>query len=344
MKKNQKFHFLSIFASIMILSACGSTDSVTNTEIEGVESPNTSSGSYNLSMPLGGTSGTFYIQGAALAEHINQKSDTLRVVPATSGGGVENTRLVGSGQADIGMAFAGDLYNAWLGQEPFETEYRDYRQLGPAQQISGWNFMVLANSGIDSIDDLVGKHFSPGAPGSGSAAGGGQLLKDYGIYDDISISYHAWGELPGMLQNGDIQGFNRTGGIPIPVAQEIDITHSMKVLDLKHALDEVNFFENYPYYSEFTIPAGTYSGQDEDAITFGMDVKWLVHKDVPDEAVMEFLKLSYTEEASSHMDNVFPEHDHRSDNPLDLIVPLHPAAEKFWKDQGYDLPEPLLSE
>lgn len=345
-----------ILIMVFSLAACGGSQNTGSTSSGSSNTGSSNSGSsgssssasapqqtHNLTMSLGGTSGTFYIQGAALAEYINKNTKTLRIVPSISGGGVENTRKIGGGQAEIGMAFVGDLYNAWQGEEPFENELKDFRQLGPAQETTGWNFMVLESSGINTLEDLIGKSFSPGAPGSGSANGAAVLFQDLGLYDQINISYNAWGELPGMLKDNTIQGFNRTGGVPIPVAQEIDLTHPMKILDLKPYLEQVNFFEKYPYYVEFKIPAGAYKGQKEDALTFGQPVVWLAHKDVPEEAIYEFMKLSYTQEAADHMATVYPDHSHLNAEPLaNSIVPLHPGAQKFWEEKGTNIPEPLL--
>lgn len=336
MSRNKKILFTVVLVFAMLLSACSGNKASNNANVS-------SGGTFSITMPLGGTSGTFYIQGAALAEYLNKKTSKFRIIPTTSGGAVENIRLVGGDQAQMGMAFAGDLYNAWLGEGVYESELRNFRQLGPAQKMSGWNFIVLADSGINSVEDLVGKTFSPGAPGSGSAADADLFLKEVGILEDINTVYNAWGELPGMLQNGDIVGFNRTGGVPIPVGQEIDLTNPMKVLDLKPQMDEVKFLEKYPYFSEFTIPAGTYKGQEKEATTYGQDVKWIVHKDVPDEVVYEFMELAYTEEASKQLDNVYPDHNHRPEQ-IEVITPLHPAAKKFWEDKGFEVSEPVLSE
>src|SRR5699024_9598452 len=110
----------------------------------------------SITMPLGGTSGTFYVQGSALADYLNKQTDVFNIIPSSSGGSVENIRLVGNDEADMGIAFAGDLFNAWQGEGVYESELRNYRQLGPAQKITGWNFIVLADSGIDSVEDLKG--------------------------------------------------------------------------------------------------------------------------------------------------------------------------------------------
>lgn len=346
MRLKRKLSLAIILSLCLILIACGGGNQATNQQPSSTDTNSTQveqKNSYNLTMTLAGTSGTFYTQGAALAEFINNNSTMIRTVPTSSGGGVENVRKIGNGQADIGLAFLSDLWNGWQGLDPFSEVYRDFRQLGPAQKHIGWNFIVLESSNINSVHDLIGQNFSSGAPGSGSADGTDLFLREIGLYDKINISYNAWGELPGMLTDGSIKGFSRTGGVPIPVAQEIDLTHPMKVLDLSKELEESDFFGKYPFYSPFTIPAGTYKGQKEDALTFAQPVVWIAHKDLPEEAVYEFMRIAYSEEAAKHLDNVYPDHDHRSENPLnDLIVPLHPGAEKYWQEQGFDLLPPLL--
>lgn len=296
---------------------------------------------YQISMPLGGTSGTFYTQGAALADYINSRTTNLRIVPSTSGGSVENIRLVGSGQGEIGMAFASDVYGAWVG-DGFERDYTDYRVIGPAQKISGWNFLVLASSDVESVTDLVGRNFVSGAPGSGSAADADKFLRHIGLWDQINIEYNAWGELGRMLTDGDIVGFNRTGPAPAGFAQEIDATHPVRVLNLEPQIDESSFLEEFPFFSKLTIPAGTYSGQENDAVTFAQGVQWIAHKDVPEEVIREFLQLAYTDEASEHLDRTFPAHDHRNTAWAEtLYAPLHPGAAAFWQEQGLSLPDPL---
>lgn len=297
---------------------------------------------FQVSMPLGGTSGTFYTQGAGIADFINGRTDVMRIVPSTSGGSVENIRLVGSGQAEFAIAFDGHIYGAWNGDGVFERAYQDYRQIGPAQKTSGWNYAVLADSGINSVEDLVGKEFVPGAPGSGSASDADLFLEHIGLYDDIDINYYSWGELGRMLTDGDIDGFNRTGSAPAGWAQEIDATRPVKILDLEPQIDESGFIEAYPFFTKVDIPAGTYAGQDEASVTYGQGVQWIVHKDVPDEVVTEFLELAYSDAGAEHLDRTFPAHAHREEGWLEqLFVPMHPAAIAFWEGRGLTVPEPL---
>src|SRR3546814_161292 len=141
-----------------------------------------------------------------------------------------------------------------------------------------------------------------------------------------------------MLSDGDIDGFNRTGPAKSGWAQEIDATHPVKILDLEPQIDNSGFLEAYPFFSKITIPAGTYSGQSEDAVTYGQGVQWIVHKDVPNEVVTAFLELAYSDEAAARLDRTFPEHAHRENDWLrQLYVPMHPAAAEFWESRGVEV-------
>lgn len=296
---------------------------------------------FQISLPLGGSTGDFFVHGSTLADHINQNTSDIRVVPSTSGGSVENLRLVGSGQAEFGLAFVGDIYNAWVGDR-FERPYTEYRQLGPAQKTLAWNFVVLERSGIESVQEMRGRHFVPGAPGSGGAADADLFLNHIGLADEIDIAYYSWGELGRMLSDGDIDGFSRAGSIPAGFAQEIDATHPIRILDLSTEIEESGLLDAYPFFEMVEIPAGTYRGQSEASRTYGQGAQWIVHQDVPDEAVRTFLEIAYSDSAIEHLDRTFANHDHANDAWLEtLYVPLHPAAEAFWSERGLDIPEPL---
>lgn len=182
----------------------------------------------------------------------------------------------------------------------------------------------------------------PGAPGSGSASDADLFLEHIGLYDDINIDYYSWGELGRMLTDGDIDGFNRTGSAPAGWAQEIDATRPVRILDLEPQIDESGFLDAYPFFTKVSIPAGTYSGQAEDAVTYGQGVQWIVHQDVPDEVVTAFLELAYSDDGAAHLDRIFPDHAHRDDTWLTtLYVPIHPAAVAFWEARGVTVPAPL---
>jgi len=293
-----------------------------------------------LTMSLAGTSGTFYIHGAGLAEFINTQSRTLRAIPSPSGGSVENLRRVGRGQAELGIAYTGDMWNAWHGLQDFDEPMRTFRVLGPAQAINYWNFYALADSNIRTAQDLIGKRFAPGAPGSGAAANAELFLREAGLIDQVQLVYISWAETPGMVTDRVVDAGNRAGTHPLPMLQEIDVTHPVRVLDLGDTLHAIGFFEKYPYFQEVVVQPGDFRGQDAPARTFGQGTWWVVREDLDADVVYEIMKISYSPEAAEWLDAVYPDHVHDSEDPLNgLLLPLHPGAARYWEERGFEIPE-----
>ncbi|OGP62597.1 MAG: hypothetical protein A2170_09265 [Deltaproteobacteria bacterium RBG_13_53_10] len=298
----------------------------------------------NVRITTGGTTGSFFPHGAGMAEYINIHSDFLRATPATSGGGTENVRRLATKGAEFGFCYPGDLLLAWNAEEPFKDRIQNLRLVGPGQAASIMHMFVLEKSGITSVEQLAGKKFVPSAPG---ATAGGRVvffLKAIGLYDKMSISYMSWGDLPDRLKTGVIDGYARSGPFPVADIVQISLTHKVRVLDLGPAMEKSSFLQKYPFMFEEKIPANTYTGQTKALTSFSEATFWTAHKDVPDKVVAEFLRLAYTEETAKHLDAAYKGHAHRELSMMTKIrsVPLHPAAQKFWKEKGIQVPEPAV--
>lgn len=300
---------------------------------------------YNLAMSLGGTSGTFYVMGAGMAEYVNKNSDKLYITPVASGGGVENMRNVNNGSFDIGAGYTGNPYDAYTGQGAHEDdgELKNLRTLGPQQKLNGVHYVVYKDSDIENLSDFVGRRISPGASGSSASYYAALPLHHLGIYDDADVKYYAWDDIPTMMRDREIEAASRFGAVPIPMFQQIAATKDVRVLDIEGQLRESGFYEKYPYFTPYIVPAGSYNGQDKDATMHGMEAMYVISADLPDDVVYELAKIIYSEDCASYMDSVLPAHDLRNKDPFASIlpIPLHPGAQRFWEEQGATIPEPL---
>lgn len=330
-----------LVALSLLLSACGGQNG------SGGKSGNAEQGkqagkSYNLSLSLGGTTGSYYRHGSALADYINQHSEVIRVVPATSGGGAENVRRVGRNEASIGIGFVPDLMNAWNGTGGFE-KLQDLRFLGVGEKPIGLQLVVLKRSGITTLDQLKGKRFVLGAPGSTGRSMAEAIMKEKGLLDQIQNVNYGHEELPDKLKDGDIVGFGVLANVPVSRVSEIAATDPVNIIDLGKDMAETNLLQKYPYYDEYPIKANSYPGLETDVMSFGMPSVWFANKNVPEEAVYEFMRQAYSEGAIKALDTAYRDHDHASPDPLkDMVIPLHPGAEKYWKEKGVSIPEPAL--
>lgn len=296
-----------------------------------------------LNVPTGGVTGTYYMIGAPLANYINNHSQRLRMTPSTSGGGYENIRRVDAAQAQIGMTQPDTMYEAWNGEAPFTKPLRDWRVIGRVVPPMANHVITAAEANIKSADDLKGKTFAIGAPGSGAAIAMKRFLDLTGLSGEINVQMLPHQDYPDMLMDGKVDAINRQGTVPSAVVEEISAQRPISLVDFGAALKASGFFEKYPFYQPIPITAGTYPGIEKDITVFGSSGFLIAHKDVPDDIVYEFTKLAYSDGAIQAVEAAFKSADLDPKNPLEgNIGPVHPGAAKYWKELGVDVPEPLL--
>ena len=296
---------------------------------------------YRAQISTGGVTGTYYMIAAPLANFIAENSN-IRLTPSTSGGGAENLRRVSSGQAMFGMAQPDNMFEAWNAIPPFDSPLRDWRTVGIVTPVMVNHVLVRKDSGIQTSEDLAGRTFAIGAPGSGSAVGMMRFLENTGS-SSVNARMLPHQDYPDMLKDGRIDAFSRLGAIPAAVVDELGAQIDIELVDFGAQLAASTFLADFPYYEAVTIPAGTYSGVDRDVTVFGNAGYIIVHKDVPDDIVYEFTRLAYSPEAVRYVGMAFRGVNLDAENPLvGNIGPLHPGARKFWEEQGIDVPEPVL--
>ena len=92
--------------------------------------------------------------------------------------------------------------------------------------------------------------------------------------------------------------------------------------------------EKYPFFTASVIPAGTY-GNEADVNTATIMNILIVRKDLPDAVVYDITKGLF-----EHIDKIQATHSAAQkhvnlETALDgMVVPLHPGAEKYYKEIG----------
>lgn len=296
-----------------------------------------------LQMPLGGVTGSFYMIGAAVAKFVNDNSKTLKITPNTSGGSVENIRRMEPGTAHLSMTLPETMYQAWNGQKPFDRPMRNWRVIGVTTEVMANHVVSLARHDVKTVSDLRGKVFAIGAPGSGAAVGMNAFLEHTGLKKDLDARMLPHQDYPTMLLDGKIHAFNRLGAVPAAVVEETGAQKKIALVDLGPEMERSGFLAKYPYYQRVVVKGGTYRGEDRDVTFFGSAGFFIAHKDVPDDVVYEFTKLTYSEAAIRWVTSAFKGHNLNRKNPFEgNIGPLHPGAARFWKEVGAKIPEPFL--
>jgi len=284
-----------------------------------------------LNIATGGTAGTYFPLGGALAEIWNKNVPGVNATAQSTGASVANINLLKEGKADIIFVQNDISYYAANGVELFEEKFEDLRGLVILYPETV-QLVTLKNKGINSISDLKGKKVAVGAAGSGAEANARQILNAAGItYDDINEQYLSFAEASSNLKDGNIDAAFLTAGFPTAAVTDIATQHDLKVIALEDSLVE-KLTTDYSYYTKTIIPAGTYKGQDEDVETVSVQAMLAVKSDMDEDLAYNLIKSMYDnidrmKAAHSVGEMIKPE-----TGTDGMSVELHPGAKKFFDE------------
>jgi TRAP transporter TAXI family solute receptor len=174
----------------------------------------------------------------------------------------------------------------------------------------------------------------------------GQLMQQVGVRDSVTAVYLG-SKAPQALANGKIDAFNWSPGLGNATIHNTAAMLKIRILSLDDAARKSGFYKKYPYYGKIIIPGGLYAGVTEDVPTFGTGSILVANKKVSDELVHKVLTAIYSDAVRKEMSGAVGAASIKAmnkDSALNYItIPLHPGAEKYWKEQGKAIPADLAS-
>ncbi len=216
-----------------------------------------------INIATGGTAGTYYPIGGAIAEVLNKNG--MNASAQSTGASVANINMLKDKQVELAIVQNDITYYAVNGKEMFE-EGGKIENLSAIASLypETCQFIVMDASGIKSINDLKGKRVAVGAAGSGAEANARQILAAYGItYDDVEEQFLSFAEGAYALKDGTVDAAFVTAGYPTASVQDISSQKKIRLLPIDDEHIKA-LADKYPFYTKTTVPAGTYQGFDED--------------------------------------------------------------------------------
>ncbi|SBW00094.1 TAXI family TRAP transporter solute receptor [uncultured delta proteobacterium] len=290
----------------------------------------------NLSFPTAATTGALYPLGAGIANLWNTKLDTVNARVQASNGGIQNLNLLKSKDAQVSFAVSSITYEALHGLRGFkDREYKDVRVLAGLYYNPN-QVVARGEADVNALADFKGKRFAPGAAGGTTEVESRVHFTAAGLKypDDIKAQFVGFTESIDLMRNKQLDGAWIMAGMPTAAVTEMCSTAGGKLVPIN---DEIikKLQAEYPWYSKFTIPAGTYDNQKEDVQTTAVKMLLLTDASMPDDLVYSLAKsfwenLPELTKAHAVMKTVTPDMAVK-----DLAgIPLHPGAEKYYKEAG----------
>lgn len=289
---------------------------------------------YDLIMGTAGTSGTYYIVGAAMGAAINKNSSLVNVIVQPTKGSMENLNLAQSNDLQLGMSNSDGVYWAATGTGSYAKSGKLNIKAVMNLYRSQAQMVALKSSGIKTFGDLKGKKVNLGPSGQTIIEVSKAVLRAYGIdpEKDITPLYLAVDEGLSKLKDGEIDASFFVAAAPTAGVVNIASNTAVQLVDIDSAiLDKVS--KDYPFYGKGVIPAGTYKGQDKDVNVVEMVTELFASADVPEAAIYEFVKQAI-ETQPQYVNAHVSIQEINATFASQCVTELHPGALKYYKEKG----------
>ena len=286
-----------------------------------------------MTMGTGGSTGTYYGYGSILGQYFKNKAG-IDVTVVSTDGSKANIQGIAAGDYQLGTVQSDVMAYAWEGSRSFESTGKvdSFRVVAGlyAEAVQ----LITMDPNIKSVKDLDGKSVSIGAPGSGVYFNAVDVLAAAGLTEnDISAQYQSFGDSTDALKDGKIDAAFIVAGAPTPAITELCTTNSAYLVPIDGDVADT-MMASCPFYTTYTIPAGTYPGQDADVTTVTVKATLIVSANAKEDDVYKLTKTLF-----DNMADIAKEHGKGAELSLDnatsgMTAPFHKGAAKYYAEQG----------
>ena len=287
----------------------------------------------------GGSGGLWAIITEGVGETVRRSFDGARVTTEPGKDG-PNQMMINKGDVEFGIGSDVLTMRGLNGDKPFKGKQDKLRLVAVISPSQAAQFFVDNKTGIKSTSDISEKKYplniTVNRQGSVIELLSQELLNEINAsYDDIA----KWGgkvhKIPGpesmdLWDAGNMDAIIEVSQFPSSRFVELGQKHDLTLLPLDQKT--IDALVKNLGATPAKIPAGTYPFQKDDVDTVNTQLLLLTNEDTPDELVEGVLSsmvknIDYLRNVHSALKDMSPETMQANDK-----IPVHPAAEKFYKN------------
>ena len=320
MKMKKMLSIVLVIALALSLAACGGSGSASK-----------------MTMGTGGTSGTYYAFGGVLGQYIKNNAG-IDVIVVSTDGSKANIESIAAGDYQLGTVQSDVMAYAWEGTRSFESTGKvdSFRVVAGlyAEAVQ----LITMDPEIKSVADLKGKAVSIGAPGSGTYFNAMDVLSAAGLAEtDIKPQYQSFADSTDALKDGKIDAAFIVAGAPTAAINELCTTNSASLVPIDGDI-AAKLMAECPFYTSYTIPAGTYNGQAEDVTTVTVKATLIVAASASEDDVYNLTKAIF-----DNVDAIAAENGKGKELSIEnatsgMAAPFHAGAAKYFAEKGVTVP------
>ena len=291
-----------------------------------------------ISIATGGTGGTYYILGTVLQTELGK---TMSVSVQSGNASVANCNRIA--REGVETAFVQDNIadDAYHGRGAFEGHAVTNLRVIAALYPEAVQVVARKTANVQHLRDAKGKTIAVGDKDSGTEIDARNILLFHNLtYDDIAPLYLFFSLAAQKVEKDRADVMFVTAGYPTSSIIEVLKLKECNFVNLDpEAISKL--CDKYPFYVPITIPANTYQEQTQPVNTVAVMALWVASSNLDDKIVYKVTKALWAKggEGKSVADAVAAGIEQGQNMKLEtalkgVTIPLHPGAEKFYKEVG----------
>ena len=300
----------------------------------------------------GSAGGTYFPIGGIIANAISNPPGSrpcdkggncgvpgLVAIAQSTNASAHNVNAIQAGEMEAGLTGAATLHFAYHGVEKFEGNAKPDLRVIANLYPEDMHLVLPKGKSLNGLADLKGKRVGIAQAGSGTQIAVELILDDHGVnrgnIDEAELNNAQSAE---RLADGQLDAYFYAAGTPVAAMIQLDNTKGM---DLYSFTDEevARANKRVPYYIPSVIPTGTYPGVQYDVNTVAVSGILATNANQPEELIYGITKALWSKTARKLLDNGHAKGKViTQETALDGIdgigVPLHPGAERFYREAG----------
>lgn len=300
----------------------------------------------------GSAGGTYFPIGGIIANAISNPPGSrpcdeggncgvegLVAIAQSTNASAHNVTAIQAGQMEAGLTGAATLYFAYHGEQKFEGNQKPDLRIIANLFPEDLHLVLPKGASLNSLSDLEGKRVGIAQAGSGTQIAVEIILAAHGITrDNIEEAELNNSQSAERLADGQLDAYFYAAGTPVAAMIQLDSTKGMELYSFSDE-EVAKANEVVPYYVPSTIAAGTYPGVQYDVNTVAVNGILVTNANQDEELIYKVTKALWSDTARKLLDNGHAKGkvitlDTALDGIEGLDVPLHPGAERFYKEAG----------
>ena len=304
--------------------------------------PATASAQAQLAMGGTHSGSAFYSYQVAVVSDWNDNVDGVRMTIQELGGAAASTEALLRGEVDMGISVTSSDHQAMEGEGGFGSPAEELRTLYFFAPLP-LNWVVSADTDIDSIEELEGVSFSAGGRGTATEGQTETALEVLGIAPD----FHRGGASDALeaYQNRGIDAFVKAGMHPDGYIQQAHSARSVRLLSMTDEQAQ-EVADSRAYFSVGEVdPLDYYGEQESPLLTVQTGIGINTSTSLSEEAAYNIVARAFSEagiEAAAGGYSPAARVD-----PLELtlnasVAPLHAGVVRYLEEHGHEVPDHLI--